>query len=150
MKSLASSGDRSELLARLAAVKPDSSRRWGKMTPHQMICHLNDSFLCGLGERRASSHSGPLQRTIVKWFALWVPLHWPHGVSTRPENDQLSGGTPPVEFESDRARLAALVERFAAPGAPRGVHPLFGAINNEEWLRWGYLHADHHFRQFGV
>jgi hypothetical protein len=28
-------------------------------------------------------------------------------------------------------------------------HPIFGRITRAEWLRWGYLHADHHLRQFG-
>ena len=27
-------------------------------------------------------------------------------------------------------------------------HPAFGAMSAREWLRWGWLHADHHLRQF--
>jgi hypothetical protein len=30
------------------------------------------------------------------------------------------------------------------------VHPIFGAMSERAWLRWGYLHMDHHLRQFGV
>jgi hypothetical protein len=29
-------------------------------------------------------------------------------------------------------------------------HPIFGELTEREWMRWGYLHTDHHFRQFGV
>ena len=28
-------------------------------------------------------------------------------------------------------------------------HPMFGPMTPEDWMRWGYLHADHHLRQFG-
>jgi len=29
-------------------------------------------------------------------------------------------------------------------------HPLFDEMSERDWMRWGYLHADHHFRQFGL
>jgi hypothetical protein len=28
-------------------------------------------------------------------------------------------------------------------------HPMFGGMTAKDWMRWGYLHADHHLRQFG-
>src|SRR5438270_929263 len=90
------------LLARLGRLAPASSRQWGKMTPHEMVCHLNDSFLAVLGERPASSKETWLSRTFVKWVALHTSLPWPKGVPTRPEVDQKIGGTKPVEFERDR------------------------------------------------
>jgi hypothetical protein len=30
------------------------------------------------------------------------------------------------------------------------VHPIFGRMSEAAWLRWGWLHADHHLRQFGA
>ena len=33
---------RGMLLQRLGCVTPASERRWGRMTAHQMICHLGD------------------------------------------------------------------------------------------------------------
>lgn len=29
------------------------------------------------------------------------------------------------------------------------VHPIFGRLSRAAWLRWAYLHMDHHLRQFG-
>lgn len=86
----------------------------------------------------------------MKWLALKAPMPWPHGVKTMPENDQLIGGTPPVEFDRDRQRLEALIERFCQPMNNMFPHPYFGQLTEAEWLRWGYLHCDHHLRQFGV
>ena len=36
------------------------------------------------------------------------------------------------------------------PNAGWPAHPFFGAMSSSAWLRWGYLHMDHHLRQFGV
>ena len=152
MKSFLNQADKKEILERLSALRPDSHRRWGRMTPHQMICHLSDSFKSRLGEKEISSISNPFTRTMVKWIALYAPLPWPRGVKTRPEADQEIGGTPPDDFESDRWRLVALIERFTAPAKNTEFHPhpLFGDMSEAEWMRWGYLHCDHHLRQFGA
>src|SRR5262245_30341742 len=116
MKSLAEAADKAEVLGRLRAVRPDHARRWGRMTAHQMVCHLSDSFLCMMGRRPMSPATSLFQRTVVKWVALYAPLPWPPGIQTRPEIDQcLGGGTRPAGFADDVAQLAGLVEVFTAP-----------------------------------
>ncbi len=45
--------------------------------------------------------------------------------------------------------LLSIVRRFCDTAAFAEPHPFFGAMSRQEWLRWGYLHADHHLRQFG-
>ncbi len=153
MKTLSNPQCKQEILGRIRQVRADSPRRWGKMNAAQMICHLKDSFLGVVGERPIPIDPNFRNRKIVKWFALQVPLRWPHGVPTRPEIDQLSGGgTPPAEFEEDRERLLNLVERFSARPLDFqfALHPMFLAMSEREWMRWGYVHCDHHLRQFGV
>jgi hypothetical protein len=120
------------------------------MSAHQMLCHLRDSYCVALGEKSASPATGPLQRTFMKWISLRVPLHWVKGFPTRPELEQGKGGSVPSEFESDRDALRIVLSRFCEEvREPRFPHPIFGAMKTEEWCRWGYLHADHHLRQFG-
>lgn len=117
-----------------------------------MICHLNDSYLLAIGERTASSASGPLQRTVVKYLAIHIPIRWPRDIHTRPEVEQGVGGTAPADFEADRRLLLATIDRFCVPHPEIGKHdhPIFGPMSIAEWMRWGFLHADHHLRQFGV
>jgi hypothetical protein len=117
-----------------------------------MLCHLHDSFLVSFGEKHVSPATGFLQRTVIKFIALKVSVPWPKNVQTRPELMQGQGGTAPEQFEQDRARLAATIQRFCAPDPKLGAapHPIFGPMTISEWMRWGYLHCDHHFRQFGV
>jgi hypothetical protein len=151
MKTLSKTADARQLVDRIRRLTPDSGRRWGQMSSHQMICHLIDSFKVGMGTRPASPLSTPLSRTIVKWVALYSRLPWPKGVPTRPEVDQQLGGTKPGEFDIDLKELVTVVEQFAAKdGFEYAAHPVFGPLTAAEWLRWGYLHADHHLRQFGA
>jgi Protein of unknown function (DUF1569) len=151
MKTLARDDCRSELLRRLGAVTPDSARRWGTMSAPQMVCHLADAFRMGRGARAVSEGTGPLQRTVVKWVALYAPMRWPSNIVTRPELDALHGGTPPGAFAADVAEVAVELDAFLAHvRAGRCLpHPIFGRLSPAAWLRWGYLHTDHHLRQFG-
>src|SRR5262245_6629137 len=136
---------------RLSRLQPNAPRQWGKMNAHQMVCHLYDSFQIGLGERVASPASGVLQRTVFKAIALRAPLPWAKGIQTRPEADQELGGTRPIEFARDMRNLIAAISRFTRSDRDQfGVHPVFGAMSKWEWQRWGYLHTDHHLRQFGL
>ena len=83
---------------------------------------------------------------------MYLPLRWPKNIPTRPENDQLIGGSSPSAFEEDRRELVRLINEFARSSeeVDQASHPLFGKIPVSQWLRWGYLHSDHHLRQFGV
>ena len=137
---------------RVRQLRPDSLRQWGRMTPHQAICHLNDSFKLALNERPIAEAAVSL-RPVVKFIALQLPLRWPKDrIRTLPEAEQGIGGTPPGEFEQDRGELLALMARFCC--APDGqycpTHPIFGPMQARHWRRWAYLHMDHHLRQFGV
>jgi Protein of unknown function (DUF1569) len=152
MKTLSSNLDKQEVLQRLHVVRPESPRRWGKMTAGQMVCHINDSFKSVIGERPVSSVSIIFGPNLIKWIALYLPIPWPHGLPTRPENDQQTGGTKPTDFAADVRELEELVDRLtrAEKDFTWGRHPLFGTMPDRDWLRWSYLHMDHHLRQFGV
>jgi len=163
MKTLARHKDQAEILERLRRVSPQSVARWGRMSAHQMICHLYDAVRMAMGEQPVTPATGVLQRTLVKWIALYVPLPWPGGrIRTSPEIQQPiggdggdgrdGGGTAPTDFASDVARLLELLDRVTA--TPRtfewAPHPIFGMMSEAAWLRWSYLHLDHHLRQFGA
>jgi hypothetical protein len=117
-----------------------------------MICHLNDSFQMSMGERSVADISTPWSRTAIKWIALYTPLPWPTGIQTLPEVDQRVGGTAPIEFWRDRDALVRTMTRFTAPDRDFtwSTHPIFRHMSEAAWRRWGYLHTDHHLRQFGA
>ncbi len=151
-RTLADPDCRTAVLGRVKALRPHSARRWGRMTAHQMVCHLSDCNRVALGEVVVTAPPTRLPRAIVKWVSLYTPLPWPAGLPTNPELDQDVGGTRPGDFAHDVAALEATVERLMSR-AGRGdwpPHPDFGEMSEGDWLRWAYLHMDHHLRQFGV
>ena len=153
MKTLASSDDRAELIRRLATVRRESVARWGRMSAHQMICHLADAFRMATGDKTVAPRHSLLTRTALKYLVLAIPLPWPPGVPTSPELDQFgSVSTKPREFAADVQEVAMLIEQQALGTASLGAqpHPIFGPMSSTEWLRWGWLHTNHHLRQFGA
>jgi hypothetical protein len=152
MKTLVNANDKAEIAQRLRAIGPASQRRWGKMTAPEMICHLSDAFRVAMSEKAALPVSSLFTQSVMKWVALQFPFQWPHGVQTVPECEAGVGGTPPAEIEWDLHELRELLDRFT--GQPRefefAEHAIFGKLSEAEWQRWGYLHMDHHLRQFGA
>ena len=153
MKSLRNHQEVEEILARLERLSPATPHLWGKMSAHQMICHLNDAFKLYTGVITAAPPGFPYPSKLLKWGCLFVPVRWPKGFKTVAELDQeRGGGTRPVDFAEDVAELRRHVNSFAR--IPEGfawpIHPYLGAMSASEWMRLGYLHTDHHLRQFGV
>ncbi len=149
LKTLADPGVLAVLKARLERLSSTHSRVWGSMTPHQMLVHVAGAAEVVLTGRPLppSPHS---PSRIIKWIALYAPLKWPHGLQ--------SGGDPagkvlPVEaFDRDRNRAIEALSALAAssPGTLPAEHAAFGPLSHREWLRWAYIHTDHHLRQFGL
>jgi hypothetical protein len=152
MKTLANPEDEQEIVERLLQIGPATEGKWGKMMAAEMICHLSDSFRVIIGEREAEPNSNWFKRSVYKWVALRLPVRWPHGIKAVPECDPELDGTHPADFESDVNELLRLLERFTTEpwDFDWQAHPIFGEMSDEEWLRWGYLHMDHHLRQFGA
>lgn len=149
MKTLARPSDKAEIVARLQHLRLESARRWGRMSAHQMICHLCDSARMALGRRHVAPTGRALHRTLIKCMALYAPITWRTGILTNPEIDQECAGTKPADFSADVKDLMDLVDLMITEDLDGQIHPLFGRLSRGAWLRWAYLHMDHHLRQFG-
>lgn len=144
-------GVHAEIVRRLEALDPTATRRWGRMTPHQAVCHLSDSFKASLGDRPLQPRPLTVKRRLQRIFAFTLPLPWPKGVPTPPQVDAEKGGTPPGDFERDVAELIDLLARYvASDGRTLARHYVWGDLSRGESGRYGYRHVDHHLRQFGA
>ncbi|MBM3761834.1 MAG: DUF1569 domain-containing protein [Acidobacteria bacterium] len=152
MKTLVDVGEIQQLTARIPRLDAGHKPDWGSMNAGGMIRHLLDSFEMVMGQRPAADVSSWVSRSLLKYLALKVPIAWPKDYPTRPEADQKLGGTKPGDFEVEREKLISVLQQFSA--TPRdfefGRHPVFAELSAWEWMRWGWLHVDHHLRQFGV
>jgi hypothetical protein len=65
-----------QLLVRLGNIPPDTPRRWGTLTSHEMLCHLGDA---GEMVTRVRPRTRPVRRRprrLVKLLWLWLPVRW--------------------------------------------------------------------------
>ncbi|SNS38852.1 Protein of unknown function [Granulicella rosea] len=148
MKTLAQPRDLRELQGRLAELTPADAPRWGRMSVGQMVCHLREAFSAPLGERSVAPVKPPIPGPFIKWLALSVPTAWPKIVPA-PLELKISGCPAPVSHVDDRVGVQAKMLQFADRREIAAPHPFFGRMTTEDWMRWGYLHTDHHLRQFG-
>ncbi len=118
------------------------------MSAGEMVCHLREAFRMAAGARIAAPVKTALAPGAIKWLALSMPVRWPKNLTTVKELKE-SAGCRPHEFNEDCAGLCDALEKFVAITGNRTPHPIFGAMKPRDWMRWGYLHTDHHLRQFG-
>jgi Protein of unknown function (DUF1569) len=149
MKTLAHAAVLNDLLDRFQRLTPDAQRVWGTMNAQQMAVHVGDASAACLKQRPFSATTRK-PMPLFKFIALRVIPQFPR--------DYRSGAEPaktvvdPAKFASDRDRAIMLLQKLAATPA-EGLaldHPRFGTMTRIEWMRWAYMHTDHHLRQFGL
>ena len=149
-KTLLHATDHDEIARRLAALTPEAQRQWGVMSIGGMMCHLADGYLAVMGEKELTGEPLSIPPPVAKFLALRTPLPWARNLKTAESVRQGGGGTPPTDFAHDRQRLLTAFDRFCSSTHMRDFHPMFNTMRRADWMRWGYLHADHHLRQFST
>ena len=148
MKNLFEAATVEEVKERVARLRPDSDRLWGKMNPAQALAHCSLGIEWAVGDRTPPRMLlGRILGRIVKPMALG------NDEPMRRNSPTVTGLV--VKDERDlgieRERLCGLIDRFAAAG-PEGCtkHPhfFFGPLTPVEWAALMYQHLDHHLRQF--
>ena len=150
MKTLFETACAEEIKQRLADLKPDSQRLWGKMDVAQALAHCTAAFDFATGTRVAPRvWLGRLVGPIAKWSVILQQKPFPRNSMT-PKAIMVAD---PRNFEVERERLYETIDSFASTG-PSGcsLHPhfFFGKLKPEEWSSLMYQHLDHHLRQFGA
>jgi hypothetical protein len=149
MKSLSQPAALAQIVERLRALEVSDHRRWGLMTAGQMLCHVRGSFRVAMGQIACTAIPMPIPRGALKAIALWAPIRWSKNFATVPP---LRIGTATMatgSFDQDREEAIAAMSAFVQLEQARADHAFFGPMSYSEWMRWGYLHTDHHLRQFG-
>ena len=150
MKNLFEPARVDEVKERIALLRPDSDRQWGRMNAAQAVAHCTRGLELALGERLPPRLlMGRIIGAIVKPKVMG-------------NDEPLRRNSPTVKglvvnddrnLEAERERLCLMIDRFAAAG-PTGCskhpHSFFGRLTPEEWATLMYKHLDHHLRQFGA
>ena len=148
MKTVADPAYQAEIIERLLLLRLSDAARWGRMNCPQMMCHLDGAFRMALRENPVKPMRSLLRGPHGRFLALYSGLAWGKGMPTVPELDVLRAGAADVAMP---AGIVEMVRRFCGASADELAegHPMLGRMTRGDWMRWGYLHTDHHLRQFG-
>lgn len=148
MKTLSHPEDAAEIRTRILSLTSADTAHWGIMTVDQMVCHVREAYVYALANTPVDPITLPFPPQTVKHFALKRTTPWPHSTRTIPPLELDAPGMTPTTFDQDHNTLLASFDSFCTLTNHTRDHPFFGAMEHADWMRWGYLHADHHLRQF--
>ena len=139
-----------EVKERIAQLRPESERQWGKMNPAQMLAHCSATIEMAMGKTSPPRILiGRLLGRLAKKSA--IVNRTPMRRNSMTEKSCLV--TDERDFVVEKQRLRESIDRFAAgePGiCTKHPHFFFGPLTPVEWATLMYQHLDHHLRQFGV
>jgi hypothetical protein len=150
MKNVFNQTDAAELINRINQLRPDTERRWGKMTVAQMLAHCNVSY--EMVYENIHPRPGAFMKFILKNLVKQKVVGekpFPKSSRTAPQfiiKDEKN-------FEQERDRLVNYITRTQQLGEAhfdgKESHS-FGPLSKGEWNNMFYKHLDHHLTQFGV
>lgn len=140
--------------ALLKQANSSTTANWGKMDFQQMLEHVADFFQVSTQKQHYPLVSPPEHRPKLKEFLMSDKQFREN--TKAPVN--IIGEEPPTykyaSVDEAMQELLAEVEYFFQLYADEpdltAVHPVFGELNYEEWVRLHYKHVTHHLRQFGL
>jgi Protein of unknown function (DUF1569) len=150
MKNLFEPAAVNEIRDRIARLRPNSERQWGKMNPAQSLAHCSAAI--GMAE-------GDISPPRILMGRLFGPLAKKslivNGEPMRRNamTEKSCVVTDERDFVVERQRLLKSIDRFASGGpgiCTKHPHFFFGPLTPAEWATLMYQHLDHHLRQFGV
>jgi transposase InsO family protein len=150
MKTLFERATLDEVAGRLAQLRAESERLWGKMSAAQMLAHCSATMEMAVGmtfppRRFVGRLVGPIAKRAILTQGKPFRRNSPSDKSLIIHDDR--------DFETERQRLCALLDRFQAggpDGCTRHPHSFLGSLTPLEWAAFMYIHLDHHLQQFGV
>ena len=140
---------KAEIMRRLRQLRPDSARRWGKMSVAQMLWHVNEAMEGALGRIPMDRVKPPipLPRALLKFLVLNAP--WGKGAPTLkrwvPQHDG-------YDFAAEHARCLRLVDEVTTKpvGDDWPESPTLGHMTGDQVSRLQAKHLNHHLTQFGA
>ena len=143
-----------EFIPRMRMLQADAKPGWGKMNAQQMAEHMLDFFMVSTGKKQFPLVSPPEHMPKLQAF---LRSEKQFRENTKAPETILGEEPTPVRFESLIQALDELeieVQYFfhlheQQPGLT-AVHPVFGELGFDDWVRLHYKHVTHHLRQFAL
>jgi predicted transcriptional regulator len=138
-------------LVYLSQLTATTKPTWGTMTAQRMVEHLTDTL-------RIATGKNPQQLAIPE-EKLPSMLRFLESDKEMAPNIAVDFATPDMKERNEELELAidefvdewlAFEELFSEQANHTAIHPFYGPLNGEQWMRLSQKHHTHHFKQFGL
>lgn len=138
----------------IRSADPATTPKWGKMNFQQMVEHVSAFFKVSTHKLKFDLVSPPEHMPKLKEFLMSDKQF---RENTKAPTSIIGEEPFPVHYTSSEEAVAKLEKEvnhffhfYETNPAATAVHPVFGELNFEEWVRLHYKHVTHHLRQFGL
>ncbi len=143
---------REVLLPLLHSLPADRSARWGKMNAQQMVEHLSDFFRLSAAQIQMPLVTPEEQLPRYRAFLHSdKPFRENTKVPVLPDEPlPVRHSSLPRALEELQESVQAFVTLFEQNPGFSSIHPVFGELNQADWIQLHYKHVTHHLRQFDL
>ncbi len=139
------------LVAKLDELTADKKPLWGSMSAQRMVEHLTDSIKMSSGKLKLGLEIP--EEKISKMQEILA------SDKEMPKNFEVPFAKKDTPLRHEELALAIdefllewidFEEYYAENPGQKEIHPYYGSLNYEQWLRMHSKHFTHHFEQFGL
>lgn len=143
--------DLESMLSYFNKLTPDQKPEWGTMSAQRMVEHLTDTL-------RIANGKNP-QALVIPEEKLESMLRFLDSDKPMARNIAVGFATPEMKLRNEELELAVdeFVEEwlefedlYESKAGHTEIHPYYGALNYDQWLRLHQKHLTHHFTQFNL
>jgi oxepin-CoA hydrolase / 3-oxo-5,6-dehydrosuberyl-CoA semialdehyde dehydrogenase len=126
---------------------------WGKMTPQQMVEHLELALVMSYQMQYGSAKKPTFKQNLTKWVLLNIVKKLPKGL----KNPLAAKGMPPLRHSNLNDAKKSLIENLerlqseptrAEYSKKAFFSPSLGKLSLNELEKFHLIHFKHHFNQF--
>jgi len=145
------SPDLETFLSKLQHLSSDKQPEWGAMNAQQMVEHLSNSIDLSTGKIKGEL-SIPEEKVAAAVKYLQSDKPFPRGfkVNYAPENPPLRNESLDDAIDELALKWITFEEYFIDEPSAKNMHPVYGNLDYEGWLRVHSKHFTHHFLQFNL
>lgn len=140
-----------EISDKLASIPEDAQPLWGTMNRNQLYAHLTMVMMHMLGGPGIPYKGNFMTRHVFRHIIVNGLKEIPHNIRIpRPKGVSKDTPAPEGTLEAFETAVDAYLTAVEKGTAPPAMHPFFGMLTVDEWLKFHHAHFKHHCKQFGV
>lgn len=145
------SADLETILGKLNGLTADKAAEWGSMNAQQMIEHLSNSLdlSTGIIEGVLSIPEEKVEKAVEHLFSD-KPFPRDFTANYAPKNPSLRNEDLDEAIDELTIKWIGFEEYYEENPASKHMHPVYGLLDYDGWMRVHSKHFTHHFLQFNV